>query len=475
MCEVVFMPFGRKEKPEVMEFLDKYNAKFPKLGYENLANSPLGLVKFADYLCSLRDVEDFAMANKFTAVLTIRNEKFRYLAVGWDRKCDFRALMPIEMPPGVSPQKLANEMTRENMPDDRVGKDRELSEYLKSYGIQHGVKLSILKGDRFLPPGEWNDIRWRDIDPSALDALNKVETFLEHFAKYSDLVGEGFDTAVNTISSEKTLPPDRIMFRKCRKCGFEMPLEATFCPKCGTAVTKKMSDKEIGSLIFKRWGKKYDEALEAAYIAFTDDFEGGVLHKDLLIRYMVPDLMPKEAKYQDEAVERFLKKHEGDSNLKEAVSYYKLGLISENEKKLEDAMKEYDKALKKFPDFAPALLRSATVQSAIGKFKEALKNFLRAGDADPKFCLAFFHQGILFKKRKKRDDALESYRKCVALDPDNAAAHNNMGLIHIDNRDFENAEREFSEVLRIFPNHPTGLRNLELARKGRGRGWRRIL
>jgi len=69
---------------------------------------------------------------------------------------------------------------------------------------------------------------------------------------------------------------------------------------------------------------------------------------------------------------------------------------------------------------------------------------------------------------------LESYKKCVALDPDNAAVHNNMGLIYIDKRDFESAEREFSEILRIFPNHPTGLKNIEFARSKIGRGWRRF-
>ena len=69
---------------------------------------------------------------------------------------------------------------------------------------------------------------------------------------------------------------------------------------------------------------------------------------------------------------------------------------------------------------------------------------------------------------------MESYKKSVALDPDNAIAHNNMGLIYIDKRDFESAEREFSEILRIFPNHPTGLKNLEFAKRRIGRRWRRF-
>ena len=80
----------------------------------------------------------------------------------------------------------------------------------------------------------------------------------------------------------------------------------------------------------------------------------------------------------------------------------------------------------------------------------------------------------MYKHLKKRDEALESYRRCVALDPDNAAAHNNMGLIYSDKRDFENAIREFEEILKIFPDHPTGLKNLELAKRNIGRGLRKF-
>jgi lipoprotein NlpI len=69
---------------------------------------------------------------------------------------------------------------------------------------------------------------------------------------------------------------------------------------------------------------------------------------------------------------------------------------------------------------------------------------------------------------------LESYKKCVSVDPDCAAAHNNMGLIYVDKKDFEGAEKEFNEILRIFPGHPTGLKNLELARDKKRRGLRRF-
>ena len=258
---------------------------------------------------------------------------------------------------------------------------------------------------------------------------------------------------------------------KCSKCEFDIAKGATFCPKCGTAVAMRMSDEDISKLVFRRFGKKYDEALEAAHTAFLYGLDEGTLHKDLILKFQLTDLWPTEAKSQDESLKRIIERHKGDSNLKEAFSHYKLGLIYENGKKFKDAVNEYNRIIDKMPDFAPALYRRGCVQYAVfKKSKQGSNDLLRAGEADPQFSAAFFQHGILLKIMKKRDEALESYKKCVALDPDNAAAHNNMGLIYIDKRDYENAEREFNEILRIYPDHPTGLKNLEMAKRRVGRG-----
>ncbi len=258
---------------------------------------------------------------------------------------------------------------------------------------------------------------------------------------------------------------------KCFKCEFEIPKSATFCPKCGTAVASRISDEDISKLIFRRFGKKYDEALEAAHTAILYGLDEGSLHKDLILKFQLTDLWPTEAESQDESLRRIVEKHKGDSRFKDAISHYKLGLIYENGRKFGDAVNEYNKSIEMMPDFAPALYRRGCTQYAVfKKSKQGLNDLRQAGEADPLFSAAFFQKGILLKMLNKRDEALESYKRCVSLDPDNAAAHNNMGLIYTDKRDYENAEREFEEILRIFPDHPTGLKNLEMAKKRIGRG-----
>jgi tetratricopeptide (TPR) repeat protein len=261
---------------------------------------------------------------------------------------------------------------------------------------------------------------------------------------------------------------------RCLKCGFEVTGTPAFCPSCGTPMLKKIPDDEISKLVFRTFGKKYEEALEAAYTACLCDVENRSLHKNLIL-YRRMDLLSKESEYQDEAVKRFIEKNKNSPRLKEALSHYKLGLIYENGNKFSDATKEYDKAASALPDFAPAMLRRGMTYEVSRNLNQALRNYSEAGEVDPQYPLAFFSLGLGRKISKKLDEALESYKKCVALDPDCAAAHNNMGLIYVDKKDFETAEREFNEVLRIFPDHPTGLKNLELARSNKGRGLRRLL
>ena len=144
---------------------------------------------------------------------------------------------------------------------------------------------------------------------------------------------------------------------KCDKCGFEAPEGATFCPGCGAPLAAKMSDEEISRLVFRRFGKKEEEALEAARAACLSDLGSGALHRDLLLRFPVPDLMPREREYHDEAIRRFVEANGDDPRLGEALGRYKLGLICENGKKFKEAAKEYEKATSIFPGFASARLR----------------------------------------------------------------------------------------------------------------------
>jgi hypothetical protein len=74
----------------------------------------------------------------------------------------------------------------------------------------------------------------------------------------------------------------------------------------------KNGDEYISKLTFRRFEKKYDEALEASYTACSHDIKEGTLHEDLPLFYPSTGLMPKEKGYIDEAMKHSIKKHDND-------------------------------------------------------------------------------------------------------------------------------------------------------------------
>lgn len=279
---------------------------------------------------------------------------------------------------------------------------------------------------------------------------------------------------------------------KCLQCGFTTSGKASFCPSCGAPLPKPKSDQEISFLL--KTPSNYPSILDMAYNACIADIENGDLHKNLFL-YHKEDLLSKEIEYQDKEIKRFIERNQSNPNLKEALSHYKLGLIYESNLMYENnlknllhknnhidpAMTEFSTALSLIPDFASAHLRRGMLYDALSgishdsvHLQNAINHYLWAEYHSNQWPLAYYSCGLALE-RKNPNESLTHYLKCVALDPDCAAAHNNLGLIYADKKEFELAQKEFTEVLRIFPNHPVGLRNLERARKKKGRDTRQYL
>ena len=118
---------------------------------------------------------------------------------------------------------------------------------------------------------------------------------------------------------------------KCAKCGYELSnLTAAFCPSCGESLPQIISDEQIWQLATTNG--RYREALNASYSACMCDIQNKSLHKNLFLMRRV-DLLFKEREYQDDAVKRFVEKNKDNSNLKEALSHYKLALYTRTKRK----------------------------------------------------------------------------------------------------------------------------------------------
>lgn len=98
--------------------------------------------------------------------------------------------------------------------------------------------------------------------------------------------------------------------------------------------------------------------------------------------------------------------------------------------KPDEALVEYDKAVKALPAEPGAHFDRGTALYALGRFDEAREEFLRATEAraTPLKASAFYNLGNSFFKTEKYGDAIAAYRRSLQLDPTDVRAKWNLEL-----------------------------------------------
>jgi tetratricopeptide (TPR) repeat protein len=162
-----------------------------------------------------------------------------------------------------------------------------------------------------------------------------------------------------------------------------------------------------------------------------------------------------------------------------ALKHNERGLELFSKGKLEQAIKEYEEALRADPSLAAAHNNLGSAHFAAGRFEEAAASFRRACELDTAYGQAHFNLALAHLKlgrEKEANESLtaalrayntageahlkagrlkeaeESFRGMLQIDPDYAPAHLRLGLVY-------NAARRFDEAAahlqRVTARHPT--------------------
>ena len=127
-----------------------------------------------------------------------------------------------------------------------------------------------------------------------------------------------------------------------------------------------------------------------------------------------------------------------------ATTYYRLGNQAQG-----------DRYLKKF-QFMKAQSRYETAETALKKrdIQEAIKQYQRAIDMASDFAPAYARLGAIAFQRKDRTKAMSYYQSYVELKPDSIKAHRMLGSIALQSNEFETAKTEFEKVIATEANNP---------------------
>jgi tetratricopeptide (TPR) repeat protein len=192
------------------------------------------------------------------------------------------------------------------------------------------------------------------------------------------------------------------------------------------------------------------------------------LHKDPAARYAdfgelrsdLERLYRSHTKAEPPSPPRKLEMEAWEYNNK-GLSLYNVGLV-------DDAIREYRKALRLKPDLAIvhnnlgiALSDKGTIEGAIHEYKVALR-------LDPALAIAHNNLGTALKASGSTDAAIAEYREALRLKPGYAEAHNNLGLAHSAIGDLDGAMQEYKEAMRLKPELAEAHNNfgILLARQG---------
>jgi protein O-mannosyl-transferase len=145
--------------------------------------------------------------------------------------------------------------------------------------------------------------------------------------------------------------------------------------------------------------------------------------------------------------------------------YLNLGIIYENESRLDEAGQYYKKALNLEPRFALAYCNLGTIYYKQGNLKEAEDNYQKAISIEPKFPLALYNICSIYFQQQKLVEAEDYCKRAVTFDRDFTKAYFALISIYVSKENFEEAIKLVEELeargVDVESNMPEVIKTLE--------------
>lgn len=147
---------------------------------------------------------------------------------------------------------------------------------------------------------------------------------------------------------------------------------------------------------------------------------------------------------------------------RKALTHNERGLELFSKNKFEQAVKEYNEAIRALPSLAAAHNNMGSAFFAMGRFEEAAASFLQAAQLDPKYAQAHFNLALAYIKLGREREANDSLVNASRAYLDTGEAHLREGRL-------QEAEASFKALLQIDPDDPPAHLKLGLVYNAAGR------
>ncbi len=135
-----------------------------------------------------------------------------------------------------------------------------------------------------------------------------------------------------------------------------------------------------------------------------------------------------------------------------AEYYLQLGDALCSAGKCDSAVRAYEEALRRRPEFEPALMRMASALAALRQFPRTETVLRRALKIAPNDAAAWVQLGLAQLGQGRALDAEATFEKAKQIDPDMVEAYNLLGAIQFERGDAVSAEASLRDGVRVQPN-----------------------
>jgi Tfp pilus assembly protein PilF len=135
-----------------------------------------------------------------------------------------------------------------------------------------------------------------------------------------------------------------------------------------------------------------------------------------------------------------------------AVAYNDLGYVLFQDRRLDEAIVQYQKALQLKPDYAEAHYNFGNALLQKNRLDEAAVQYQQALQVNPDDAKAHNNLGFVLSHGKRVDEAIVQYQKALQLNPEYAEAHYNFGNALLQKGRADEAIANFTKALKIKPD-----------------------
>ena len=214
---------------------------------------------------------------------------------------------------------------------------------------------------------------------------------------------------------------------KYYKKGVEIdPTNVTALNNYGTALVG-MGKIDEGIVAFKKAIEIYPDHSEA--------------HNNILYTFVKNDRLEEAAEHAEEMVALAPEQR--------LSIYNEFGVLLLQNKKLDFALKYFDKSIQYFPDEPEAYFHHGNVLMQQKKLQEGIKHFEDMRSRWPDDAKIYYNIGVFFKEMKKPEQAVVQFNKALSLNAEYILARYTLAMMLSEHGKLDEAKQHFEKLLEI--------------------------